>query len=150
MAAFAYKWVASIALMVSLALIAGIWHMGANSMIACGFLGAFFIFAGTRPGTRLLLIAAAAGAGYAACYKLLGGLFDPAFLVALISAGAFLGIGSITVMAWQTVWAKPSERPSSGTARRFASSRHSARPQKRCSGTWTAFTRALCAGSSMA
>jgi hypothetical protein len=116
MAAFAYKWVASIALMVSLALIAGIWHMGANSMIACGFLGAVFIFAGTRPGTRLLLIASAAGAGYAACYKLLGGRFDHAYLVAVISAGAFLGIGSITVMAWQIIWARPSERPSSRVA----------------------------------
>jgi hypothetical protein len=61
MATLAYKWVASIALMFSLALIAGIWHMGSNSMIACGFLGAFFIFAGTRPGTKQLLIAVAAG-----------------------------------------------------------------------------------------
>jgi PAP2 superfamily len=112
MAALAYKWVASIALTVSLALIAGIWHLGSNSMIACGFFGAFFIFAGTRPGTRLLLIASAAGAGYAACYGLLGGPFDHAYLVALISAGAFLGIGSITAMAWQTIWTRPSERPS--------------------------------------
>jgi hypothetical protein len=116
MAALAYKWVASIALIVSLVLIAGIWHLGGNSMIACGFFGAFFIFAGIRPGTRLLLIAAAAGAGYAASYKLLGGPFDHAYLVALISAGAFLGIGSITVMAWQTIWSRPSERPSSQAA----------------------------------
>jgi hypothetical protein len=55
MAMLAYKWVASIAMMLSLALIAGIWHMGGNSMIACGFLGAFFIFAGMRPGTKQLL-----------------------------------------------------------------------------------------------
>jgi hypothetical protein len=106
MATLAYKWLASIALMFSLVLIAGIWHMGSNSMIACGFFGAFFIFAGTRPGTRLLLIAAAAGAGYGACYGLLGGPIDHAYLVALISAGAFLGIGSITVMAWQTIWTR--------------------------------------------
>jgi hypothetical protein len=104
MATLAYKWVASIALMFSLVLIAGIWRMGSNSMIACGFFGAFFIFAGTRPGPRLLLIAAAAGAGYLACYRLLGGPLDHAYLVALISAGAFLGIGSITVMAWQYIW----------------------------------------------
>ncbi len=116
MATLAYKWVASIALMVSLVLIAGIWHMGSNSMIACGFFGAFFIFAGTRPGTRLLLIAAAAGAGYGACYGLLGGPVDHAFLVALISAGAFLGIGSITVMAWRAIWISPSDRPSSDAA----------------------------------
>jgi hypothetical protein len=77
MATLAYKWLASIALMFSLVLIAGIWHMGSNSMIACGFFGAFFIFAGTRPGTRLLLIAAAAGAGYGACYGLLGGPHRP-------------------------------------------------------------------------
>jgi hypothetical protein len=110
MATLAYKCVASIVLMLSLVLIAGIWHMGSNSMIACGFFGAFFIFAGTRPGTRLLLIATAAGAGYAACYRSLEGPFDHDYLVALISAGAFLGIGSITVMAWQTIWAgRPSQ-----------------------------------------
>ena len=45
MAGLAYKWVASIALIFSLVLLAGIWHMGSNSMIACGFFGAFFIFA---------------------------------------------------------------------------------------------------------
>jgi len=110
MASIAYKWTASIALMFSLALIAGIWHLASNSMIACGFLGAFFIFAGTRPGTKLLLTAAAASAGYAAAYKLLGGRFDHAYLVALISAGAFLGLGSITVMAWQAIWT-PDNRP---------------------------------------
>jgi PAP2 superfamily len=120
MATLAYKWVASIALTLSLALIAGIWHMGSNSMIACGFFGAFFIFAGTRPGTKLLLIAAVAGAGYAACYGLLGGPVDHAYLVALISAGAFLGIGSITVMAWQTIWSRPKDRRASHPALRDA------------------------------
>src|SRR5580692_7750925 len=106
MAALAYKWVASIALIFSLVLVSGIWHMGSNSMIACGFLGAFFIFAGTRPGVKLLLIAMAAGGGYAACYGLLGGPFDHDPLLALIGAGAFLGIGSITVMAWQSIWTR--------------------------------------------
>jgi hypothetical protein len=104
MAALAYKWVASLALIFSLVLVSGIWHMGSNSMIACGFLGAFFIFAGTRASLRLLAIAAAAGAGYAACYRLLGGPFDHDPLLALIASGAFLGIGSITVMAWQSIW----------------------------------------------
>ena len=106
MAALAYKWVASIALIFSLVLVSGIWHMGSNSMIACGFLGAFFIFAGTRPGIKLLLIAAAAGSGYAACYGLLGGPFDHDPLLAVIATGAFLGIGSITVMAWQSIWTR--------------------------------------------
>jgi hypothetical protein len=109
-ATLAYKWVASIALMFALVLIAGIWHLGSNSMIACGFLGAFFIFAGIRPTTKQLLIAVAAGIGYAACYELLGGPFDHAPLVAAISAGAFLGIGSITVMAWQTIWTRQSNQ----------------------------------------
>jgi hypothetical protein len=108
MAALAYKWFASIALLLSLALIASLWHMGSNSMIACGFFGAFLIFIGTRPRARLLLTAAAAGSGYGACYGLLGGSFDHDPLVALISAGAFLGIGSITVMAWQTIWVQNS------------------------------------------
>jgi PAP2 superfamily len=109
-ATLAYKWVASIATMFSLALIAGIWHLASNSMIACGFLGAFFILAGTRPGTKQLLLAVAAGICYAACYGLLGGPFDHTPLVALISAGAFLGIGSITVMAWQTIWTRQSNQ----------------------------------------
>lgn len=120
MATLAYRWVASIALMISLVLIAGIWHLGSNSMIACGFFGAFFIFAGTRPGTRPLLIAAAAGAGYGACYGLLGGPLAHDYLVALISAGAFLGIGSITVMAWQAIWRGPSEGRDQAAALRDA------------------------------
>src|SRR5271166_5768134 len=106
MAGLAYKWVASIALIFSLVLLAGIWHMGSNSMIACGFFGAFGIFAGTRPGAKLLGIATAAGAGYAACYGLLGGPFDHDPLLAVIGAGAFLGIGSITMMAWQSIWTR--------------------------------------------
>lgn len=104
MATRAYKWLASIALMVSLVLIGGIWRLGSNSMIACGFFGAFFIFVGTRPGIRLIAIACAAGAGYAAIYRLLGGPFGHDVVVALICGGAFLGLGSITVMAWQSIW----------------------------------------------
>jgi PAP2 superfamily len=104
MAALAYKWLASTALIFALVLIAGIWHMGSNSMIACGFFGACFIFIGTRPGRKLLLINIAAGAAYAGAYKLLGGPFDHDPLIAVIGAGAFLGIGSITVMAWQLTW----------------------------------------------
>jgi hypothetical protein len=116
MASLAYKWVASIALVFSLVLVAGIWHMGSNSMIACGFFGGAFIFAGTRPGARLLLTAAAAGAGYGTCYALLKGPIDRDPVVALISAGAFLGIGSITVLAWQTIWIRPSEGASTPLA----------------------------------
>jgi hypothetical protein len=116
MAALAYKWVASLMVILSLVLITAIWHLGSNSMIACGFFGAFFIFAGRRPGTKRLLMAAAAGAGYAACYALLAGPFDHSPLVALISAGAFLGIGSITLMAWQMIWSAPVTRPATAAA----------------------------------
>ena len=104
MAGLAYKWLASTALIFALALIAGIWHMGSNSMIACGFFGACFIFIGTRPGRKLLLINIAAGAAYAAGYRFLGGPFDHDPTVAVISAGAFLGLGSITLMAWRLIW----------------------------------------------
>ncbi len=117
MAALAHKWVASIALIFSLVLVAGIWHMGSNSMIACGFLGAFFIFTGTRPGAKRLAIAAAAGAGYAACYGMLGGPFDHDPLLAVIGTGAFLGIGSITVMAWQSIWTRASTPDNSAALR---------------------------------
>ena len=40
------------ALVISLLVVAGIWHLGANSMIACGFLGAWFIHLGSRPSLR--------------------------------------------------------------------------------------------------
>src|SRR5579883_894423 len=38
-----YKSCACSAIALALVMVAGIWHLGANSMIACGFLGAAFI-----------------------------------------------------------------------------------------------------------
>lgn len=92
------------AIVLSLMLVGSIWHLGANSMIACGFLGAFFIHAGARPKFRHLLAAGLAGTGFAASYLMFGGRFGPSTLVALIGAGAFLGSGSLAVMSCHMVW----------------------------------------------
>ncbi|HTW65629.1 MAG TPA: phosphatase PAP2 family protein [Bryobacteraceae bacterium] len=104
MAARAYKTIGCLAVIFSLVLLAGIWHLASNSMIACGFFGACFIFCGTRPCGKLLGAASTAGVGYAAIYWLLRGPFDRDPMVAVLSAGAFLGLGTITVMAWQALW----------------------------------------------
>jgi hypothetical protein len=117
MAALAYKWIASAALVFTLVLIAGIWHLGSNSMIACGFFGACFLFAGTRPGAKLLLIGATAGVGYGVIYRLLRGPFDSDPLGAFLAAGGFLGIGSITILAWQSIW---EQQPGTAAALRDA------------------------------
>jgi PAP2 superfamily len=111
MVARAYKWIAFLAAAFSLVLLAGIWHLASNSMIACGFFGACFIFYGTRPCGKLLAAASTAGAGYAAIYWLLRGPFDRDPMVAILGAGAFLGLGSITVMAWQVIWSTQSAGP---------------------------------------
>lgn len=92
------------AIVLSLVLIGAIWHLGSNSMIACGFFGAFLIHAGARPKMRHLLLAALAGAGFAASYAIFVGHFGPSFFVAAIGAGAFLGEGSLAVMSCHRIW----------------------------------------------
>src|SRR5580658_7790255 len=63
-----YKLCTSAAVILVLLVVMGIWHLGSNSMIACGFAGAFFFQVGSRPKAKHLLAAVAAGAGYGLAY----------------------------------------------------------------------------------
>jgi hypothetical protein len=101
-----YKLCTSAALILVLVVVMGIWHLGSNSMIACGFAGAFFFQVASRPGWKHLLAAAAAGAGYGAVYALLGTVFGGSAIQVATGLGAFLGLGSLTVMTLAMVWAK--------------------------------------------
>jgi hypothetical protein len=94
----------SAAVILVLLVVMGIWHLGSNSMIACGFAGAFFFQVGSRPSRKHLLAAVAAGAGYGAAYALLGTLFGGSAVQVATGLGAFLGLGSLTVMSLAMVW----------------------------------------------
>jgi hypothetical protein len=94
----------SAAVILVLLVVMGIWHLGSNSMIACGFAGAFFFQVGSRPSRKHLLAAVAAGAGYGAAYALLGTLFGGGAVQVATGLGAFLGLGSLTVMSLAMVW----------------------------------------------
>jgi hypothetical protein len=99
-----YKLCTSVALVLVLVVVMGIWHLGSNSMIACGFAGAFFFQVASRPGSKHLLIAAASGAGYGAVYALLRTVFGGSAIQVATGLGAFLGLGSLTVMTLAMVW----------------------------------------------
>ncbi len=101
-----YKSCSSAAVVLVLVVVMGIWHLGSNSMIACGFAGAFFFQVASRPGWKHLLVAAAAGAGYGAVYALLGTVFGGSAIQVATGLGAFLGLGSLTVMTLAMVWTK--------------------------------------------
>lgn len=99
-----FKICTSVALVLVLLVVMGIWHLGSNSMIACGFAGAVFFQMSTRPPTNHLVIALAAGAGYGAVYALLGTTFGGSPVQVATGIGAFLGLGSLTVMTLAMVW----------------------------------------------
>jgi hypothetical protein len=99
-----YKLCTSAAVILVLLVVMGIWHLGSNSMIACGFAGAFFFQVGSRPRTKHLVWAVAAGAGYGIAYALLGTTFGGSAVQVATGVGAFLGLGSLTVMSSAMVW----------------------------------------------
>jgi hypothetical protein len=99
-----YNLCTSAAVSLVLLVVMGIWHLGSNSMIACGFAGAFFFQVGSRPNPRHLLAAVAAGVGYGAAYALLGTSFGGSVVQVASGLGAFLGLGSLTVMTLVLVW----------------------------------------------
>ena len=99
-----YKFCTSLAVILVLLVVMGIWHLGSNSMIACGFAGAFFFHVGGRPKGRHLLWAFVAGAGYGIAYALLGTSFGGSAVQVATGIGAFLGLGSLTVMSLAMVW----------------------------------------------
>lgn len=99
-----YKLCTCAAVILVLLVVMGIWHLGSNSMIACGFAGAFFFHVGSRPPAKHLLWAVAAGAGYGIAYALLGTTFGGSAVQVATGIGAFLGLGSLTVMSSAMVW----------------------------------------------
>src|SRR5712692_5741894 len=90
-----YKLAVSCTILLSILLVAGVWHLGANSMIACGFFGALFIHLGSRPSLAHVGWLLTAGMTVAFIYATLGGPFGPDTFSGLTGAGAFLGVGSI-------------------------------------------------------
>ncbi|HEV2199626.1 MAG TPA: phosphatase PAP2 family protein [Bryobacteraceae bacterium] len=103
-----YRLAVSLAIFFSIVLVIGVWHLGSNSMIACGFLGALFIHFGSRPSLMHVSLSLAAGIIVAFLYALLGGPFGPNTFSYLMGAGAFLGVGSILVMSLHQVWTRSS------------------------------------------
>src|SRR5580704_13848861 len=99
-----FKLSTSLAVVLVLLVVMGIWHLGSNSMIACGFAGAFFFQVASRPKPEHILIAIAAGAGFGGVYALLGTSFGGSGVQVATGLGAFLGLGSLTVMALAMVW----------------------------------------------
>ena len=99
-----FKICTSVALVLVLLVVMCIWHLGSNSMIACGFAGAVFFQLSARPKWKHLLTALAAGAGYGACMRLLGTTFGGSPVQVATGLGAFLGLGSLTVMSLAMVW----------------------------------------------
>ena len=99
-----FKLCTSTAVILVLLVVMGIWHLGSNSMIACGFAGALFFQVGSRPPLKDLVAAAAAGAGYGGAYALLGTSFGGSGVQIATGLGAFLGLGSLTVMSLSMVW----------------------------------------------
>jgi PAP2 superfamily protein len=99
-----YKLCTSAAVILVLLVVMGIWHLGSNSMIACGFAGAFFFQIGSRSKAKHLLAAVAAGAGYGLAYALLGTSFGGSAVQVFTGIGAFVGLGSLTVMTLAMVW----------------------------------------------
>lgn len=94
-----YRLFSCSAVALALALVMAIWHLGNNSMIACGFMGAFFIHVGTRPARRDVAIAILSGSGFGLCYFVLGVPFGGDFVKAFTGLGAFLGLGSLVTMS---------------------------------------------------
>ncbi|MBZ5601026.1 MAG: phosphatase PAP2 family protein [Acidobacteriia bacterium] len=98
-----YKACACSAIGLALLMVAGIWHLGANSMIACGFLGAAFIHFSSRPSLNEIFTTLAAGMVAGALYLLLKGPVGADAFTRSMGLGAFLGIGSIAILSFEMV-----------------------------------------------
>ena len=102
-AAILYKWCACAAIALGSLVVAGMWHLGSNSMIACGFFGAAFIHFASRPSMKQIVLAVGSGFANAAIYVLLKGPVGTDGFTRAMGAGAFLGIGSILALAFERV-----------------------------------------------
>src|SRR5258707_766425 len=70
-----YKLAVSFTIFASIALVVGIYQLGSNATFAGAFLGALFIYFGTRPSLRQIGLSLASGVTMAVIYRILGGTF---------------------------------------------------------------------------
>lgn len=104
-----------------LALLAGLFHMGAGPYIAFAFSGAFFTFLMLRPSVWEIAAATGAAAIIAAVYLLGHGDLVGFYGSALAIPGSFLGMGSLLLVTLQSFWAvEPVKRPHLERARDVA------------------------------
>ena len=103
-----YKISVSLAIVLLVLLISGIYHVGSNATLAGGLFGAFFIFLSSRPSLPHVGLSLATGATVGFLYGILGGSFGKDSGVETFSLymgmGAFLGAGSILVMSLDKAW----------------------------------------------
>ncbi len=93
-----------------LILIAAILHIGEAAYIAFAFTGAFVTYLMFQPGGRELAAAGLAGAGFGAIYYLHHGAILDFFGGWIGIPGAFVGMGSLFVLAGQWIWAAPDQK----------------------------------------
>ena len=95
---------ALLAVVLALVLIMVVCHVGSNTMLACGFAGAVFLHLGIRPAFGQMRSATLLGIGYAVVYFLVSTRFGIGPTSTIASIGAFAGLGSITVLAYQALF----------------------------------------------
>lgn len=106
-----YRWIQAGAICLSLILAAGILHLGEAGYIAFALAGGFLVHMITvRPGMGETAATMLAGAGFAGIYLLLHGPFGNFIGRDAAVTGAFLGMGSIVVLAVKWIWAPPDKR----------------------------------------
>jgi hypothetical protein len=93
-----------------LILIAAILHIGEAAYIAFAFTGAFVTHLMFHPARRDLAASVLAGAGFGAIYYLHHGAVLDFFGSWIGIPGAFLGMGSLLVLAGQWIWAAPDQK----------------------------------------
>ena len=110
-----YRWTQAGAICLSLILAAGILHLGEAGYIAFALTGGFLVHLLTvRSGAGEIAATILAGAGFAAVYLLLHGRFGNFIGRDLAVTGAFLGMGSVAVLAVKWIWALPDQKPARG------------------------------------
>jgi len=106
--ALLYNLAVSLAILLSILLVCGIYQLGSNATLAGGFLGSFLIYLGSRPSLRHVGLAVMAGAILAVFHEMIGGTLGKdsgmETLSFVMGVGAFLGAGSILTMAFDRVW----------------------------------------------
>jgi PAP2 superfamily protein len=107
----AYRVLQIAAIVLGLMLMAGILHMGEAAYIAFALAGAFLVhMVAGQPARNEVLVTLAGGAGFAAIYVLHHGSFGNFFGRELGLAGAFAGMGSLTVLSAKWIWAPAAEK----------------------------------------